>query len=77
MNVRYKKSLHYCELQKDRVHCSYVHRDLGRIHIARHDTAQAKENFERAYRLIAEARTTIAHQLFELFTERCSLPIHL
>lgn len=52
-----KKALHYYLLQHDTVHGSYVHRDLGRIYIARRDTVQAKENFERAYRLIIEAGT--------------------
>ncbi|MBR5204914.1 MAG: hypothetical protein IKW32_06860 [Bacteroidaceae bacterium] len=52
-----QKALHYYQLQKDTVSCSYVHRDLGRIHISRRDTAQAKENFERAYRLIVKAGT--------------------
>lgn len=50
-----RKALHYYQLQKDTVCYSYVHRDLGRIHIARHDTTRAKENFERAYRLIVKA----------------------
>lgn len=52
-----QKALHYYMLEKDTVSYSYVHRDLGRIYIARHDTARAKENFERAYRLIIEAGT--------------------
>ena len=52
-----QKALHYYHLYKDTVPCSYIHRDLGRIYIARHDTAQAKENFERAYRLIVETGT--------------------
>lgn len=52
-----QKSLFYYGLQKDTVGASYVHRDLGRIHIARHDTVRAKENFEQAYRLIIEVGT--------------------
>ena len=54
-----QKALHYYQQQKDTVRCSYVHRDLGRIHISRQDTAQAKENFERAYRLIVKAGTPL------------------
>lgn len=50
-----QKALYYYGTQKDSVSSSYVHLDLGYIHIARHDTALAKENFERAYRLIVEA----------------------
>ena len=52
-----QKALHYYQLQRDTVKCSYVHLDLGRIYIASCDTVCAKENFERAYRLIIEAGT--------------------
>lgn len=38
-----QKALHYYQQQKDTVRCSYVHRDLGRIHISRQDTPKPKK----------------------------------
>lgn len=52
-----QKALYYYQLRQDTVRSSYLHRDLGRIYIARHDTVRAMENFERAYRLIVKAGT--------------------